>query len=273
MNTPKWLTVRTISIGFVLLLILSWSVNVWFYSSMQLDKPLFLKQLGSYDVNQEEIPIYYLENKTGDHKVVYIKFDELPYSSYRIEELREYTHHVLKVLYYKPLREEDKQNEQQDLAIHEVEAVYEKSEPEQVPIGDIRIGPFDHSEEDSIVLLTSSGGSSDGSGLTALRMKEPATLERVSLNQAQMDSVLELKVNDMNYADLKEMKLNADDPIRISYKWNIPRKGKESLTVYKPVVKLHFKKEDGSAVVETITLNESDVQFSEEQVRSYIRKR
>lgn len=268
MNMPKWLTARTISIGFVLLLILSWSVNVWFYSSMQLDKPLFLKQLSSYDVNQEEIPIYYLENKTGDHKVVYIKFDELPYSSYRIEELKEYTHHVLKVLYYKPLREEDEPNEQQDLAIHEVEAVYEKSGSEQIPIGDIRIGSFDHSEKDSIVLLTS--GDSE---LTALRMQEPATLERVSLNQAQMDSVLELMINDMNYADLQEMKLYENDPIRISYKWNIPRKGKESLTVYKPVVQLHFKKEDGSAVVETITLNESSVQFSEEQVRSYIRKR
>lgn len=57
MNTPKWLTARTIAIGFALLLIMSWAGNVWFYSSIRLDKPLFLTHLGSYDVDQEEIPI------------------------------------------------------------------------------------------------------------------------------------------------------------------------------------------------------------------------
>lgn len=273
MNTPKRLTARTVFIGFLLLLIMSWAGNVWYYFGVRLDKPLFLVHLGSYDINQEEIPIYYLENKTGDNRVIYIKFDELPYSSYRIEEVKEYTHHVLKVLYYKPLREENEQNEQQDLVIHEMEVVYQGIESERIPIGEIRIKTFDQSDEDSMVLTTSSGGSPDGSGLTALRMKEPAILEHVSLNQPDIEPVLQLMVNDTEYTDLQEWKLNANDPIRISYKWNLPKKGEGSMRVYNPEVQLHFKREDGSTKVETIALNESSVYFSEEQVRSYIHER
>lgn len=67
-----------------------------------------------------------------------------------------------------------------------MEVVYQGIENEHIPIGEVRMGTFNQSDEDSIVISTSSGGSPDGNSLTALRMKEPATLERVSLNQPQM---------------------------------------------------------------------------------------
>ncbi|WP_211748558.1 hypothetical protein [Paenibacillus sp. Marseille-Q4541] len=82
----------------------------------------------------------------------------------------------------------------------------------------------DESVKGSLVKQTFSGGSTSGDGKTALRMLQPAILERVVLGQSEeVGRVLHLMVNEVNYTDLREMELSTDDPLRILISWTFQR--------------------------------------------------
>lgn len=251
----------------VLLIASSWVGNVWYYQSMQLEKPIFLKHYIIVNGNQSDwIELTYLENKKEGRKVTGIRLEELPMLRFQIDpHPNSYRHQVLGKAYGEWRTEEAGQMEKVPVTIKEATVYYSEGQPEKVPIGEINVL---WEQRESLLETSSSRGSSDGTGQYSVTVKQPLTLEQVEYSFSdRLSSMFELTMEgrDEPIPQLP-IRLTAGDPLTFNYKWTIPEETPAAFEVYKAYILLTFKTEDGRTVNDRIPIN-FNLYLSEKQIK------
>lgn len=251
----------------VLLIAASWVGNVWYYQSMQLEKPIFLKHYMIVNGNQSDmIELTYLENKMKGRKVTGIRLEELPMLRFQIDpHPNSYRHQVLGKAYGEWRTEEAGQMEKVPVTIKEATVYYNEGQPEKVPIGEINVL---WEQRESLLETSSSRGSSDGTGQYSVTVKQSLTLEQVDYSFSdRISSMFELTMEgrDEPIPQLP-IRLTAGDPLTFNYKWTIPEESPAAFEVYKAYILLTFKTEDGRTVYDSIPIN-FNLYLSEKQIK------
>lgn len=251
----------------LLLMTASWVGNVWYYHSMQLEKPVFLKHYMILNGNQSDwIELTYLENKKEGRKVTGIRLEELPMLRFQIDpHPNSYRHQVLRKAYGEWRTEEAGQMEKVPVTIKEATVYYSEGQPEKVPIGEINVV---WEKRESLVETSSSRGSSDGTGQYSAIVKQPLTMVQIDYNFSdRLSSMFELSMADGDEPIPQlPIRLAAGDPLTFNYKWTIPEETPAAFEVYKAYILLTFKTEDGRTVYDRIPINFNHY-LSEKQIK------
>lgn len=255
----------------VLLITASWVGNVWYFQSMQLEKPIFLKHYMIVNGNQSDwIELTYLENKMKGRKVTGIQLEELPMLRFRIDpHPNSYRHQVLGKAYGEWRTEEAGQMEKLPITIKEATVYYSEGQPEKVPIGEINVL---WEQKESLLETSSSRGSSDGTGQYSVTVKQPLTLEQVDYSFSdRLSSMFELTMagRDRPIPQLP-IRLAAGDPLTFNYKWTIPENTPAAFEVYKAYIFLTFKTEDGKTIYDRLPIN-FNLYLYEKQIKRLVR--
>ncbi|WP_028610068.1 hypothetical protein [Paenibacillus harenae] len=255
----------------LLLMTASWVGNVWYYQSMQLEKPVFLKHYMILNGNQSDwIELTYLENKKEGRKVTGIQLEELPMLRFQIDpHPNSYRHQVLGKAYGEWRTEEAGQMVKAPVKIKEATVYYNEGQPEKVPIGEINVV---WEKREGLMETSSSRGSSDGTGQYSVTVKQPLTLEQVDYNFSdRLSTMFELSMaeRDEPISQLP-IRLAAGDPLTFNYKWTIPEEAPAAFEVYKAYILLTFKTEDGRMVYDRIPIN-FNLYLSEKQIKWMVR--
>lgn len=240
----------------LILVAASWAGNIWYYQSMQLKKPVFLKHFIMVSGNQSDrIELSYLENKMKGRKVTGIRLEELPMLQFQINpHPNSYKYQVLGKAYGEWRTEDAAQMEKVPITINEATVYYSEGQPERVPIGEIKV-VWDQSE--GLFEMSSSGGSSDGTGRYSVTVKQPVTLEQVDYSFSnRLSSIFKFDTNGSDgLIEKLPIRLSAGDPLTFNYRWTIPENTLAVFEVYKAYILLTFKTEDGRTVYERIPTN------------------
>lgn len=252
-----------------LLMTASWVGNLWFYQSMQLEKPVFLKHYMVLNGNYSDwIELTYVENRKNGKKVTGIRLEELPMLRFQINPHPDtYRHQVLGKAYGEWRKEDFGQMEQVPFSIKEATIYYNDGLPEKVPIGEIKVV---WEKSDGLLQTSSSRGSSDGTGQYSVTVNQPLVLEQIDYSFGdRLSPVFELSAAGRNEAEpIPQLpkRLDAGDPLTFSYKWNIPEEMPAASDVYKVYISLTFKTEDGRTVRDRIPVN-FNLYLSEKQIK------
>jgi hypothetical protein len=254
----------------VLLIATSWVGNVWYYQSMQLEKPIFLKHYIIVNGNESDwIELTYLENKMKGKKVKGIQLEELPMLRFQIDpHPNSYRHQVLGKAYGEWRTEIAGQMEKVPITIKEATVYYSEGQPEKVPIGEINV-LWDQRE--SVLQMSSSRGSSDGTGQHSVTVKQPLTLEQVDYSFSdRLSSKFELTMEGRDITPQLPIRLAAGDPLTFNYKWTIPENTPAAFEVYKAYILLTFKTEDGRTIYDRLPTN-FNLYLYEKQIKRLVR--
>jgi hypothetical protein len=254
----------------VLLIATSWVGNVWYYQSMQLEKPIFLKHYIIVNGNESDwIELTYLENKMKGKKVKGIQLEELPMLRFQIDpHPNSYRHQVFGKAYGEWRTEIAGQMEKVPITIKEATVYYSEGQPEKVPIGEINV-LWDQRE--SVLQMSSSRGSSDGTGQHSVTVKQPLTLEQVDYSFSdRLSSKFELTMEGRDITPQLPIRLAAGDPLTFNYKWTIPENTPAAFEVYKAYILLTFKTEDGRTIYDRLPTN-FNLYLYEKQIKRLVR--
>lgn len=257
-----------------LLITASWAGNLWYYQSMQLEKPVFLKHYMVFNGNDSNwIELTYLENRKDGKKVTGVRLEELPMLRFQINPNPDayYQHQVLGKANAEWRKEDFGEVEQVPLSIKEATVYYSEGPPEKVTIGEIKVV---WEKRDGLLQMSSSGGSSDGTGHYSVTVNQSLVLEEIEYSFGdRLSPIFELSAAG-GYGDEPipqlPIRLKAGDPLKFSYKWNIPEEMPAASDVYRVYISLTFKTEDGRTVRDRVTVN-FNLYLSEEQIKWLVR--
>ena len=255
------------------LIIASWGGNLWYYQSMQLEKPLFLKHYIALDGNIGDwMELTYFENKSGGKKVTGIQLEQLPTLRFHIQpNQNSYSHQVIGKAYGEVRKEDFASVEQVPMSIKEATVFYNEGPPEKVPIGEIQIS---WGKSDGLLQMSYSRGSSNGTGEYNVSVNESLVLERIEYSFGdRLNPVFELTTTGgKRYEPITQLPLQLDvgDPLSFSYQWNIPDEMPAAAVVYKVYLLLTFKNENGRTVHDRIPFNFNHY-LSEKQIKQLVR--
>ncbi len=257
-----------------LLITASWAGNLWYYQSMKLENPVFLKHYMVLNGNDSDwIELTYVENRKNGKKVTGVQLDELPMLRFQINPHGDayYHHQVLGKAYGEWRKEDFGEVEQVPRSIKEATVYYSEGPPEKVPIGEIKLV---WEERDGLLQSSSSGGSSDGTGHYSVTVNQPLVLEQIEYSFGdRLSPIFELSAagrNGIESIPPLPIRLDAGDPLTFSYKWSIPEEMPAASDVYKVYISLTFKTEDGRTVRDRLPIN-FNLYLSEEQIKRLVR--
>lgn len=266
-STPKKIAAWTV----ILLLILgSWGGNLWYYRSMQLEEPLFLKSYVSMNAEQgRSLELVYLENKHDSKKVTGVQIDELPQLRFNLSIWKDGTYQTVMKAYAGLNFQGPDSPIKTPVTIKEATVFYSEGPPRKVPIGEIRILPDSDVE---LVNFYSSMASSDRTGYNYGTMMKPAVLERIDFTYSdRLKPYLHLYLSDKPVEFLKyPITKQKGDGLSISYKWEIPEDSQVSYTDYQPQCRLEFRLKDGRRVTQSFMIN-TNFNLTDEQMKRLVR--
>lgn len=288
-----------------LLIAASWIGNVWYYQEHQLGEPFFLEHhLEVLRGPGDTFDLYYLENLEEDNPVSSIYFPEYPELNIVLHTPAyvKYSHQQLG-RFIVSVGESSKGSHRKVLdLIRTVQIVYNDGSIASQNIGEVRFiqDPSEGGAENP-VQVTSGGSGSHGGGIgtgydviqvsravklevieSAFLPSEEAHIMEVYLDhwpstrESQPPNVSEgTEAISMTGKPLKEVELpislNNGDGLRLSYKYNTQ---KEKLgVIYRPVVRLEFKEQDGLKWTAFVYLEMNSPDFTEAEVRSLVKER
>jgi hypothetical protein len=262
---------KVILLPVVMLLIAgSWIGNVWYYQSMQLAEPLFLKHYITINGNQGEIiDLTFLENKNAAMKVSGIQVEEIPELRFQIHENNSYTHQVMMMASAQWIPNESQEQSKEPFTIREVTVFYNDGQAQKVPIGEINVEW--HSGGGLMETVTSSA-SSNGSGSYNVNLTKSVTLEKIDYSYSdRLKPWFELELSGKPVDSMSfPMKLAQGDHLAFTYQWSIPEHEPAAFHVYKSKVILTFRTEDGRIVVEELPIDQN-LYISDSQLKQLIR--
>ncbi|MCM3781654.1 hypothetical protein M3231_01595 [Neobacillus mesonae] len=259
---------------FLLLILLSWVLNLIYYHSLQLDKPLFPKQYMTSINYLSNINVYYLENKHEGKKVSSIYIKELPNAKIgKGRTIDEYDYQVLNRFYVDLVPEDIKTvntKQDKDIVIREIEVYYDDGSSEIVPIGEIVVRPYPDSHYVSD--MGSMGAYPDGSGHNYLRMTEDAFLTKVEMTHAdEISSLIDITLYGKPYDQITyPKKLSPEDKITLRYHWKLPEVQNEFI-IYDELSLFYFETPEGEDIVDFGFMS-YNLYYSEKQIRHFVRE-
>ncbi|URN92969.1 MAG: hypothetical protein NAG76_14080 [Candidatus Pristimantibacillus lignocellulolyticus] len=255
----------------VLLIMGSWGGNVWYYHSMQLEKPIFLKHYMILNGNENDwIQLTYLENKMKGKKVTGIQLEELPMLRFQIDPNPiSYRHQVLGKAYGEWNVEEGQQMEKVPVTIKEATVYYSEGLSEKVPIGEINVF---WDQRENILETSSSSASSDGTGQYSVTVKQPVTLVKVDYSfKDRLSTMFELTMEGLEKSIPQlPLRLTTGDPLTFKYKWSMTDNIPAAFEVYKTYILLSLETEDGRMIYDRIPTN-FNLYLNEKQIKRLVR--
>lgn len=249
----------------------SWIGNVWYYKVMQLENPVFMKHYLTINGNQNElVELRYLENKRNGRKVTGIRLEELPMLQFQMNPYPDdYRHQQLGKAYAEWSPDEAGQLEKVPVTIKEATVYYSEGQPETVAIGEIHLV---WEQQESLLEMSSSGGSSNGDGHYSVIAKQSLTLEQVDYHfSGRLGSMFSLSIAGQEEpVPQLPMQLAAGDPLTFNYQWTIPDDSPKAFEVYKTDMLLTFKTEDERTVTSSLPIN-FNLYLNEKQIKRLVR--
>lgn len=259
-----------LSVMALLLIMGSWGWNIWYFQSMQLSAPLFLKHDISLNGNDGHmINLYFLENKNSSKKVMQIQVEELPELRFQVHEGMPYSHQALNMAYaeWRPDQTYGA-GDQTSLVIQEVTVFYDKGGAEKLPIGSINI---EWRDKKGIVASTGGSASSIGEGSVHMRMTQAADLDRADVSfSAEAKRWLTVRLSGVPIENIDfPLELSEGEGLSFEYEWTIP--GENAVFgVYDSDLLLYFKTEGGQPAIESARINRS-ASFTESELKRLVR--
>ncbi|MFB9328913.1 hypothetical protein ACFFSY_23505 [Paenibacillus aurantiacus] len=254
-----------------ILIAASWIGNLWYYETMQLEKPVFLKHyMVVYPNANDWIELTYAENKSTGKKVTAVQIEELPSLLFRIDpHPNTYTHQVLGKAYGEWRTGDEEQAEKASITVKEATVFYSEGPPEKVPIGEIQI-VWDRRQ--GVLETSSTSGSTDGSGHYSVNVTQPITLEHVDYSFSDRTSAtFELTMQGRGEPEPQlPLHLSTGDLLTFNYRWNIPDNSAAAYEVYKTYIMLTYKTEDGRTIQDRLPVN-FNKNLSEKQMKRLAR--
>ncbi|MGM0884574.1 MAG: hypothetical protein ACQEXQ_26490 [Bacillota bacterium] len=254
----------------LLLIVGSWAGNVWYYQSMQLAEPLFLKHYITVNGNQGEIiDLTFLENKNEAKKVTGIQIEEIPELRFQIHEKNSYTHQVEMMASAEWIPNESQPQSKEPFTIREVTVYYNEGQPQKVPIGEINV---EWPKVSGLLDFRSGGGSSNGSGSYKVNLTKSVTLEKIDYSYSdKLKPWFELELSGQPVDSLSfPMKLSQGKDLEFTYQWSIPEHEPDALQVYKSKIILTFRMADGRIIMENLPINHN-LYLSDSQLKKLVR--
>lgn len=287
-----------------LLIAASWIGNIWYYQEQQLGEPLFLEHhLEVFRDAGDSFDLYYLENLKENNRVSSIYFPEYPELNIVLHtpEYRKYSHQQMGRFIVSVEKSSKERMRKVPDSIQTVQILYNDGSIANQNIGEVRFIDDPSRDGDNPVRMTSGGSGSHGGGMgtgyDVFQVSKPVMLEAIesaflllvdthimevyldhwpSTSKSPPPNVSEGTVSiSMTGKPLKEVELpislNNGDGLRLSYKYNT-KKGKLGV-IYRPVVRLEFKEQDGREWTAFLYLGMNSPDFTEAEVRSLVKER
>lgn len=254
----------------IILIVGSWTGNVWYYDRSQLEEPLFLRHhITMFGNVHDHIELQYLENKNEGIQVSWIQIDELPQLRFQLFERSSYTHQVRKIAAADWSPEELNLEENTPLTIHEIIVHYNNGESKRVPIGEINVlwrQPVNHDPLE----VASSGGSSDGTGFTAVRATQPLTVEDIDYTFRDKMPSFELKLANTSLDELTyPIQLAERHGLNLNYRWRDFRDNPYRYDVFRSHIVLRLRDQNQREVITYLPINQN-LSFSEHDIRRLV---
>lgn len=253
----------------IILIAGSWIGNMWYYLHSQLEEPLFLRHHITMFANiGDRLELQYLENKNEDIQVSMIQIDELPQLQFQLFEQTSYTHQVYKKAFADWSPEELNLKESTDLSIHEITVYYNNGESKRVPIGEINV--LWHPNSHSLLEFASSGGSSDGTGFTAVNAAEDFTIEGIHYTYQDKMPAFEMKLANTPLDQVTYPFLAAEGHgLNLNYRWRYSEDNPYRYDVFRSNIVLNLRDKNQQEVTEYLHINHN-LNFSESDIRRLV---
>ncbi|TYP74562.1 hypothetical protein [Paenibacillus methanolicus] len=254
-----------------LLIATSWVGNLWYYEAMQLEKPVFLKHyMILYPNLNDGFELTYAENKSKGKKVTGIRIEELPELLFRIDPHPDtYTHQVLGKAYGEWRTEAAAQVERAPITVKEATVYYNDGPPEKVPIGEIRV-VWDRQQ--SVLVMSSTSGSTNGNGQYSVNVTQPITLEQVDYSFSdRLGKMFELTMEGGGEPGPQlPLRMTAGDLLTFDYQWTVPDESPAAYEIYRTRILMTYKTEDGRTIHDRLPVN-FNLYLSEKQMKRLVR--
>ncbi len=225
-------------------IVVSWIGNSLYFESKQLDSPIFLTHYIEESIgNSTFLSIYYITNKSEHKELQMITMDGLTVYPQQPEDFffmtgnqaqqpnyhQEFTHHYLKIATFEIHKDFLSPQQLKDgIDVKNIDAVFSEGPSITVPIGHIRLIPFNNTYEDT---LRNSSSSSDSNGVNKFvhTASDALTIEQLMLPFGkELEGAYEIEVSKHHLENYLSSNKNIK-PIPIK-DWPVDLEESESLT-------------------------------------------
>lgn len=273
-HSPKKRKTTFIGLGLLLILLILWAGNIWYYNSMQLKKPVFPTHYLTTTIfnGTNMMEIDFLENKGPGKKVQSILIEEFNKESYSKNERGRYKYQLSYQMQFK-FTEKDLEylpDQNNELIVNTITVQYDDGSSEQVPIGELifRADP----EKSQGIAMIHGGSSSDGSGYEIFEMNTDAVLEKIELSHTdKLKDLFQLRVYGKPYDQVTYPKqIKKGDRIHFQYTSLEPKLSQNGYINYSVGILVHFRLPDGTKIVYDLTTY-NHFYYSSDEIKTIVR--
>lgn len=273
-HSPKKHNTLIKGLGLLLILLILWAGNLWYYNSMQLKKPVFPEHYMTTTIYKGTnfVDIEFLENKGPGKKVQSILLDEFDKETYAKNEKGTYKYQTAYQMRFDFTEKDFKYlpDQSNELIVNTITVNYDDGTSEQVPIGKLifRADP----EKTQDIAMIHGGSSSDGSGYEIFEMNSDAVLEKIELSHTDsLKDLFQLRVYGKPYDQVTYPKqIKKGDRIHFQYTSIEPTLSQDGYIHYSVGILVHFRLPDGTKVIYDIpTYNH--FYYSSDEIKTIVR--
>lgn len=194
--------------GGILLVILSWIGNTYYYQSKQIEHPIFLTHYyEKFDDQDENVSLYYLSNRKNPDLVHSIKIGDAiiyPVSQEQSKSVQNYKYQTIYSFTFDPKEIYDQTKKKGPISFSKVTYTTANGKTYTAPIGKITLqtnNSRDHILESMVSSSTNDNYVSMSSDL--FRVRQPMTLSEINLPYTELKKWVIVKVN-TNQKELRE---------------------------------------------------------------------
>lgn len=179
----------------IMAILISWTVNTWYFKSKQIDAPIFLTHYIEESIgNPTFLTLYYITNKSDHKDLQVVKLDDLLLYPQQHDGFiymdsdqlqrqnvhQEFTHHYIRKTTFEINKDLlSPQHLKDGIDVKNIEAIFSERAPMTVPIGHIRLLP--PVAVSNVLQSVSSSSSSAGDNRIVYSANEPLSIEKIDL--------------------------------------------------------------------------------------------
>lgn len=259
---------RTKIVVGLILLVLLWAGNIYFFERNQLNEPLFLKHY--YDLtltgDHLQFDLYYLVNRQDDAKTATLRMEDNSFFFQTTEDVKYRGQYwTLKHITVHLSKDQIRQTASDRIIIQNIRVQFPRQQEKKIQIGEIHVRLGDSNS--NILFPRMTGTASDGKmskSLAAFDLKQPSKVIGFQIPEmGQIKNQVKLKVNQTEWTN-QPLPVSAANDIQVEYL--LP---KQSINMYSLDAQVLFEKADGRKEIGKFRIS-SDPPYTEQQLSAIV---
>ncbi|MCX7695742.1 MAG: hypothetical protein N2Z71_08555 [Caloramator sp.] len=265
----------------ILVWIMSWVGNAYYFKMVNLKEPLFLKHYLEVKEGMSTISLYYIDLANRDDKIVSIYFPEIEYRPVILNKSsRIYSrNYELKSIELNLVQGDTKDvlDRLKNTIITKIEVEYKNGVKRVIDIG--RIYLFEDTEKYDFTNLNSDilrfraiSSSTDGRTIATFKANDNLKINRLNYKFTEVDGLLRLKINGklVDRSDLS-MTIAKDEEFNVEAQFEFSKEDKMRYNVYNFLVDVEYETLDGKKGVNSFMIDNQFMNSDIFNVLKYVR--